>query len=164
MLTADLTHMQRTIKDNKFQTVSLFNYGPWRRRPELDTSGGEGGGSARGETTEPGVFVSAVSLIHHGWQGGAKRRALGGRTGFAQLEGSQESQPNGAIRDSVLTESLCLRSVQVGSGETAPQGQNAQAKKCRHSLLLYCPAEEHDELHLSLSSSSRQPHLVVEKG
>ncbi|KAK5614018.1 hypothetical protein CRENBAI_012245, partial [Crenichthys baileyi] len=36
-------------------------------------------------------------------------------------------------------------------------------KKFKHSLLLYCPAEEPDELHLSLSSSSRQPHLVVEK-
>ncbi|MEQ2314739.1 hypothetical protein AMECASPLE_015240 [Ameca splendens] len=48
--------------------------------------------------------------------------ALGGQTGFTQLEGSQESQPNGLIRDSVLTESPCLRSVQVGSGETAPGG------------------------------------------
>ncbi|KAK5606447.1 hypothetical protein CRENBAI_020974 [Crenichthys baileyi] len=97
MLTADLTHMQRTTRDNKVQMVSLFNYGPWRRRPELDTSGGESGGSARGEATEPGVCVSAVSLIHRGWHSGAKRRALGGRTGFAQLEGSQVSQPNGSI-------------------------------------------------------------------
>ncbi|KAK5621048.1 hypothetical protein CRENBAI_014865 [Crenichthys baileyi] len=95
--------------------VSLLNYGPWRRRPELDTAGC--GRKVKLLTGSQKRAREGCAAYRHG---SAKRRALGGRTGFAQLKGSQESQPNGSIRDSVLTGSDQHKSV---VGKTAPGEQ-----------------------------------------
>ncbi|MED6244271.1 hypothetical protein ATANTOWER_002031 [Ataeniobius toweri] len=122
------------------------------------------GKSAREDSQKSWGVRESGQLHPPWWSGRAEQEVLGGWTGFAQLEAHRRVSPKVQSRNrfKLIHSKSLVNSVRfLGWPAAVPQRQNAQATKCRRSLFIYCPADERDELHLSSSSTSRKPHLVV---
>ncbi|MEQ2290759.1 hypothetical protein AMECASPLE_006339 [Ameca splendens] len=151
---------------------------------------GESGAVRQGGVQSLECVWTQPGYVHSSWNGGAERKRWDGGQGSLSRMVSPEGFLAGTIQDSGVCSQrvsvVLVRSSPVGSQhlKVAGQGeistrvptktslfsqviinnQNGQeAVPQGQPLLFILPSRMLNELHLSLSSSSRQPHLVVKK-